>query len=100
VLSSVTTVSACLFRQIVYLVCGCNVVCNIMCALEMIIIAFLMHTLYCRQHTATYQINNLTKQISRESSNSTKHERRPPENGQTIVTETCRVLIDVFYKHF
>ena len=33
-------------------------------------------------------------------SNSTKHERRPPEDGQTIVTETCRVLIDVFYKHF
>ena len=26
--------------------------------------------------------------------------RRPPEDGQTIVTETCRVLIDVFYKHF
>ena len=52
-----------------------------------------------RQHTATYQINNLTTQTSRESSN-TKHERRPPEDGQTIVTETCRVLIDVFYKHF
>jgi len=33
-------------------------------------------------------------------SNSTKHERRPPEDGQTIVTETCRDLIDVFYKHF
>jgi len=30
---------------------------------------------------------------------STKHERRPPEDGQTIVTETCRVLI-MFYKHF
>jgi len=49
--------------------------------------------------TATYQINNLT-QTSREGSNSTKHERRPTEDGQTIVTETCRVLIDVFYKHF
>jgi hypothetical protein len=24
----------------------------------------------------------------------------PPEDGQTTVTETCRVLIDVFYKHF
>jgi hypothetical protein len=35
-----------------------------------------------------------------ETSNSTKHERRPPEDGQTIVTETCTVLIDVFYKHF
>ena len=39
-------------------------------------------------------------QTSREGSNSTKHERRPPEDGQTIVTETCRLLIDVFYKHF
>jgi hypothetical protein len=39
-------------------------------------------------------------QTSREGSNSTKHERRPPEDGQTIVTEICRVLIDVFYKHF
>ena len=53
-----------------------------------------------RQHTATYQINNLTTQTSRGGSNSTKHERRPHEDGQIIVTETCRVLIDVFYKHF
>jgi len=39
-------------------------------------------------------------QTSREGSNSTKHKRWLPEDGQTIVTETCRVLIDVFYKHF
>ena len=26
----------------------------------------------------------------RRSSNSTKHEKRPPEDGQTIVTETVR----------
>ena len=45
--------------------------------------------------TDTYQINNLTTQTSREGSNNTKHERRPPEDGQAIVTETCRVLIDV-----
>jgi len=51
-----------------------------------------MQILYCRQHTATYQINNSTTQTSREGSNSTKHERRPPEDGQTTVTETCRVL--------
>ena len=43
--------------------------------------------------TATYQINDANKQ---RSNNSTKHERRPPEDGQTIVTKTCRVLIDVF----
>ena len=24
----------------------------------------------------------------------------PREDGQTIVTETCRISIDVFYKHF
>ena len=24
----------------------------------------------------------------------------PPEDGKKIVTETCRVLIYVFYKHF
>jgi len=34
------------------------------------------------------------------SSNSTKHERRPPEDGQTIVTETCRVLMMCFTNIF
>ena len=34
------------------------------------------------------------------SSNSTKHERRPPEDGQTIVTETCRVLMVCFTNIF
>ena len=53
-----------------------------------------------RQHTATYQINNLTTQTSRGGSSSTKHERRPPEDGQTIVTETCRVLMMCFTNIF
>jgi hypothetical protein len=53
-----------------------------------------------RQHTATYQINNLTTQTNRGGSNSTKHERRPPEDGQTIVTETCRVLMMCFTNIF
>jgi len=53
-----------------------------------------------RQHTATCQINNLTTQTSREGSKSTKHERRPPEDGQTIVTETCRVLMMCFTNNF
>jgi len=48
-------------------------------------------------HIPNKQLDDANKQ---RSSNSTKHERRPPEDGQTIVTETCRVLIDVFYKHF
>ena len=34
------------------------------------------------------------------SGNSTKHERRPPEDGQTIVTETCRCLIMCFTNIF
>ena len=53
-----------------------------------------------RQHTATYQINNLTTQTSRGGSNSTKHERGPPEDGQTIVTETFRILMMCFTKIF
>ena len=52
-----------------------------------------------RQHTATYQINNLT-QTSTEVSNSTKHERQPPEDSKTIVTETCRVLMMCFTNIF
>jgi len=32
--------------------------------------------------------------------NLTKHGRRPPEDGQTRVTETCRGFNDVIYKHF
>ena len=46
-----------------------------------------------RQHTATYQINDANNQ---RSSNSTKHERQPPEDGQTIVTEICRILMMCF----
>jgi hypothetical protein len=49
---------------------------------------------------STYQINNLTTQTSREGSNSTKHEGRPPEDGQTIVTETCTVLMMCFTNIF
>jgi hypothetical protein len=34
------------------------------------------------------------------SSNSTKHERRPPEDGKTIVNETCRFLMMCFRNIF
>jgi len=50
----------------------------------------IVHVLRC----TAYQIS------SREGSNSTTHERRPPEDGQTIVTETCRGFNGVFYKYF
>jgi len=59
-----------------------------------------MQILYCRQHTATYQINKLTTETSREGSNSTKHERRPSEDGQTIVTEKYRFLVMCFTNIF
>ena len=48
-------------------------------------------------HIPNKQLDDANKH---RSSNSSKHEGRRSEDGQTIVTETCRVLIDVFYKHF
>ena len=53
-----------------------------------------MQILYCRQHTATYQIKR-----RKQAEKVVIALARTPENGQTIVTETCRVLI-MFYKHF
>jgi len=44
-----------------------------------------------RQHTTTYQINNLTTQTSKEVVTALSTKDAPPEDGQTIVTETCRV---------
>ena len=61
---------------------------------------YIRHAHTHRQHTATYQINNLTTQTSREGSNSTKHEKRPPEDGPTIVTETRWVLMMCFTNIF
>jgi hypothetical protein len=55
-------------------------------------------------HTSTTYSHIPNKQLddanNREGSNSTKHERRPPEDGQTIVTETCRVLMLCFTNIF
>ena len=34
------------------------------------------------------------------TSNNTKHRKQPPEDGQTIVAETCRGFNDVICKHF
>jgi len=44
------------------------------------------HTQTTYSHIPNKQLDT-NKQRSR---NSTKHERRTPEDGQTIVTETCR----------
>jgi len=114
VLSAVTTFSACLRRQVVYLVCGCKLsMCVCACLMYLSVGCLVVNcsqtnipqtstsgTHTHEQHTATYQINNLTTQTSRERSNSTTHERRPPEDGQTIVTETCRVLMMCFTNIF
>jgi len=93
-------VSACLCRQVVYLVCGC-MLSMCLCVPDVLVCQTNTSGTHThRQHTATYQINNLTTQTSREDSNNTKHERQPPEDGQTIVTETCRVLMMCFTNIF
>jgi hypothetical protein len=48
-------------------------------------------------HIPNKELDDANKQ---RTSNSTKHERRPPEDGQTIVTETCRVLVMSFTNIF
>ena len=48
-------------------------------------------------HIPNKQLDDANKQ---RSSNSTKHGKRPPEDGQTRVTETCRGFNDVIYEHF
>jgi len=39
-------------------------------------------------------------QTSKEVVTALSTENRPPEDGQTRVTETCRGFNDVIYKHF
>ena len=48
------------------------------------------HTQITYSHIPNKQLDDANKQ---RSSNSTKHERRPPEDGRTIVTETCMYLM-------
>jgi hypothetical protein len=79
VLSAVTTFSACLRRQVVYLVCG-SILSMCVCVREVLVCGmfgcelttkhptekYIRHAQTHRQNTATYQINNLTTQTSRE----------------------------------
>jgi len=55
------------------------------------------HTQTTYSHIPNKQLDNANKQ---RISNSTKHERRPPVDGQTIVTETYRVLMMCFTNVF
>jgi len=48
-------------------------------------------------HIPNKQLDGANKQ---RSSNSTKHGKRPLEDGQTRVTKICRGLNDVIYKNF
>ena len=115
--------SACLRRQVVYLVCGCMlsmcVRARCTCLWDVWVWLLLLclftsssclfgmwlYVVYVRHaytqttysHIPNKQLDNTNKQ---RSSNSTKHERRPSEDGQTIVTETCRVLIMRFTNIF
>jgi len=116
VLSAVTAFSTCLRRQVVYLVCRCMLSMRVRAWCTCLWDVWLWTVVNSsqpnipqtstsgththRQHTATYQISNLTTQTSTEGSKSTKHERQPPEDGQTIVTETCRVLMMCFTNIF
>ena len=51
----------------------------------------------CEPNIQNKQLDDANKQ---RSSNRTKHERRPPEDSQTIVTKTCRVLMMCFTNIF
>jgi hypothetical protein len=53
--------------------------------------------LVCGMFGCEMSLDDANKQ---RSSNSTKHETRPPEDGQTIVTKTCRVLMMCFTNIF
>jgi len=92
--------SSCLFGMWLYVVYVCVCVPDVLVCGMYIPQTSTSGTHTHRQHTATYQINNLTTQTSRGCSNSTKQERRPPEDGQIIVTETCRVLMMCFTNIF
>jgi hypothetical protein len=51
----------------------------------------------CELSIPDKQLDEANKQ---RCSSGTKHERRPPEDGQTVMTETCRVLIMRFKNIF
>jgi len=55
------------------------------------------HTYTTYSHIPNKQLDDANKQ---KSSNSIKHERRPPEDGHIIVTERCSVLIMCFTNIF
>jgi len=55
------------------------------------------HTQIIYSHISNKQLDDANKQ---RSSNSTKHGKWPPKDGQTRVTETCRVLMMCFTNIF
>jgi uncharacterized membrane protein SpoIIM required for sporulation len=90
VLSAVTTsliASSCLFGMWLYVVylCACLMYLSVGCLV-----------VSSQYHIPNKQLDDANKQ---RSSNSTKHERQPLEDGQTIVTKTYRVLMMCFKKY-
>jgi hypothetical protein len=72
-------------RPVVYLVCGCMLS---MCVRVRVRACVCVCVCVCVPDVLVCGMSG------------TKHERRPPEDGQTLVTETCRVLIMWFKKTF
>jgi hypothetical protein len=103
---------SCLFGMWLYVVYVCVCVC--VCVSDVLSVWCLVefttrhHTDKYIGHTNTHTYTTYShipnKQLdeanNRRYSNGTMHERRPPEDGQTVMTETCRVLIMCFKKHF
>ena len=86
--------SACLHRQVVYLVCGCMLsTCVCACLMYLFVGCLVVNETSHRQvhqartHidniTATYQINNLTRQTSREGSNHNQTSHRQVHQAHT-----------------
>jgi hypothetical protein len=101
--------SVCLLRPVAYSVCGCMLsvcVCVCVCARRTCLwdvwswttrhptdrYVGHTHTHTHRQHTATYRISNWTKQTSGEVVMH-KVRKTTAEDGHTVMTETCTVLM-------
>ena len=100
VLSAVTTsLLVCVVKLFIWYVAVC---CLCVCVPDILVCGMfgcsqpnIPQTTY--SHIPNKQLDDANKQ---RISNSTKHERRPPVDGQTIVTETYRVLMMCFTNIF
>ena len=108
-LSAVTTsLLVCVVKLCIWYVAVC---CLCVCVPDILVCGMFgcehhNQTSHRQVHQARTHIDNIQRHTKyddankQRSSNSTKHERWPPEDGQTIVTETCRVLMMCFTNIF